>query len=81
MAVCAARASVVMTVTSFSTAWTICRLMVSASAWLLDSAVRHHNKWTPAALTRIEARTRPEIASRMPMRMVIQNSCRREPAL
>src|SRR5258705_11423920 len=43
--------------------------MVSASAWLFASAVRHHRTWTPIALTMIDARTRPEIARRMPIRM------------
>ncbi len=38
-------------------------------------------KWTPTALTRIEASTRPEIARRMPIRMMVRISCRPEPAL
>src|ERR1700752_166352 len=54
---------------SFSPVETICLLMVSASVWLFASAVRHHRMWTPIALTMIDARTRPEIARRMPIRM------------
>jgi len=42
---------------------------VSASVRLLASAVRHQRRWTPTALTMIEARTRLEIARRMPIRM------------
>src|SRR5258708_38480428 len=60
-----------MVVSSFSTADTICSLIVSASAWLFASAVRHHSTWTPIALTMIDARTRPEIARRMRIRMII----------
>jgi hypothetical protein len=69
IAVCAARAWVVMVSSSFPTAATICSLIVAASVWLLVSAVRHHNTWTPTALTMIDARTRPEIARRILMRM------------
>src|SRR3979411_2649406 len=58
-----------MVASSFSTVETICSLMVSASAWLFASAVRHHRMWTPIALTMIDARTRPEIAKRMRIRM------------
>src|SRR5437879_7699404 len=59
-----------MVVSSFSTADTICSLIVSASAWLFASAVRHHRMWTPTALTMIDARTRPEIDRRIPIRMI-----------
>src|SRR6266702_4591642 len=58
-----------MAVTSFSTADTICVLIIAASSWLFASAVRHHSTWTPIALTMIDARTRPEIARQMPIRM------------
>src|SRR5258708_27433881 len=59
-----------MVVSSFWTVETICPLMVSARAWLFASAVRHHRMWTPTALTMIDARTRPEIARRIPIRMI-----------
>jgi hypothetical protein len=46
-------------------------LIVAASAWLFASAVRHHNMWTPTALTIIDARARLEIAKPTPIRMTI----------
>src|ERR1700733_15122841 len=72
MAVCAARAWVVMVSSSFPTAATICSSMVAASAWLFCSAVRHHKRWTPIALITIEASTRPVRARRIPTRMRFQ---------
>src|SRR6266545_5608845 len=64
-----------MVASSFSTVETICPLMVSARAWLFASAVRHHRMWTPIALTMIDARTRPEIVRRMPIRIISVASC------
>src|SRR5258708_5686196 len=64
-----------MVASSFSTVETICPLMVSARAWLFASAVRHHRMWTPIALTMIDARTRPEIVRRMPIRIIGVASC------
>src|SRR6516162_63839 len=69
MAVCAARACVVMVSSSFPTAETICSLMVAARALLFPSAVRHHSRWTPIALTMMEASTRLVMARRIPIRI------------
>src|SRR3981189_3407219 len=63
------RASDVIDCSSSPTADTIWSLMVSARVWLTCSAVRHHNRCTPTALTAIDVRTRAEMALRMPMRI------------
>src|SRR5215831_10555195 len=83
MAVCAARACVVMVSSSFPTAETICSLMVAARALLFPSAVRHHSKWTPIALTMMEASTRLVMARRIPIRICFFGSAfyRRAPLM
>jgi hypothetical protein len=44
--------------------------MVAASIRLVASAVLNHSTLAPTAVTTIEASTRPEIASRTPIRIV-----------